>query len=277
MFADREELLVVLAEASFGIAIVPAVRCTHGVLRLLGEELFDYRTFIHVGDEDVLRQALDALGRMQAPLEVVAVRKEDRSPVMEGLDLGPFTVAPEVNRAQIGAVEFGARHVRLARNLRRFRRQGFQVKVYGGENSALILSLYQDKAQHDPTSLFHDRRRVEFMVEAGRLQGSRFEIFTLESAGGLAAAVVTFREANVRRFYTCLFCPRFARLSPALVLIHEVTRRSLESGLDCDYMTGEQGYKLRLATGSVPLYRLRATSEQLTGLERTLASLRPAG
>jgi hypothetical protein len=40
----------------------------------------------------------------------------------------------------------------------------------------------------------------------------------------------------------------------------------LIAGVDCDYMTGEQPYKLRLATVSVPLYRLRATAHQLAAL-----------
>jgi CelD/BcsL family acetyltransferase involved in cellulose biosynthesis len=53
-----------------------------------------------------------------------------------------------------------------------------------------------------------------------------------------------------------------------LSLIYEVTRRSLEDGLDCDYMTGEQPYKRRLATSSVPLYRLRATAAELGALRR---------
>ena len=38
---------------------------------------------------------------------------------------------------------------------------------------------------------------------------------------------------------------------------------SLEDGLDCDYMTGEQPYKLRLATNTVPLYRVSATAERM--------------
>jgi hypothetical protein len=34
-------------------------------------------------------------------------------------------------------------------------------------------------------------------------------------------------------------------------------------------MTGEQPYKMRLATSSVPLYRVHATPEQLAALDRT--------
>jgi CelD/BcsL family acetyltransferase involved in cellulose biosynthesis len=268
LFADREEPFVVSAESSYGAAIVPAVRRLHdGSLRLLGEELFDYRGFLHDGDEDVLRSAFAALAEAGAPLEVLAVRECDRLLVMNDLTLLPFTGAPSINRDQISADKFGGMHNRLGRNLRRFQRQSFEVKVHQGSSSELVRSIYQAKAHHDPASLFHDPLRVEFMVEAARLQGEQCEIFTLESTSELAAVLVTFRDDQVRRFYTCYFCAGHAKLSPSMTLIYEVTRQSLAAGLTCDYMTGEQGYKLRLATSSVPLYRLRATAEQLAGLE----------
>ncbi|MGC2695718.1 MAG: hypothetical protein WA738_08000, partial [Candidatus Angelobacter sp.] len=54
--------------------------------------------------------------------------------------------------------------------------------------------------------------------------------------------------------------------SPALTLIYEMTQRFLAAGLDCDSMTGEQSYKLRLATSSVQLYKLRVSVEQLAAL-----------
>ena len=86
-----------------------------------------------------------------------------------------------------------------------------------------------------------------------------------------AAALVTFRDDAYRRFYTCWFDSEFYKLSPAMVLIHEITRQSLASGINCDYMTGEHPYKLRLATGSMPLYRLQATPEQLASLSEMAA------
>ncbi|HLJ25770.1 MAG TPA: GNAT family N-acetyltransferase [Candidatus Angelobacter sp.] len=277
-FSAREEPFVISAQASYGAAIIPAAlrRCDR-TLRLLGEEMFDYRGFLHTGDQEVLRCALATLAQTAAPLEVLAVRACDRNAVLDDLELLPFTAAPSVNRAQIPAEEFGARHNRLGRNLRRFQRQGFQVKVHTGENSSLVRTIYQKKAQYDPASLFHDPLRVEFMVEAGRLTPRRVEIFTLESGPELAAALVTFPEETIRRFYTCFFDARFARLSPAMTLIYEVTRQSLASGLDCDYMTGEQGYKLRLATSSMALYRVRATSDQLAAFSERTTALGRAG
>lgn len=266
-FSDREEPFVVSAESSYGAAIVPAVRRLHdGSLRLLGEELFDYRAFLHDGDEDVLRSALAALAEAGGPLEVLAIRECDRLVLMNDLTLLPFTAAPSVSRGQVSAEQFGRMHNRLGRNLRRFQRQGFEVKVHNGTSADLVRTIYQAKAGHDPASLFHDPLRMEFMVEAARLQAEKCEIFTLESPTELAAALVTFRDDPVRRFYTCYFCVGHAKLSPSMTLIYEVTRQSLAAGLDCDYMTGEQGYKLRLATSSVALYRLRASTSQLARL-----------
>lgn len=266
-FKDRETPFVVSAVASYGIAIVPAVlRCRENSLRLLGEELFDYRTFLHQGDEEVLRASLAALAQADAPLEVLAIREGDRCSLLEDLELVPFTASPSVSRSDISPEQFASTHNRLGRNLRRFQRRGFELNCYSGENSALLRSIYDKKAASDPASLFHDRVRVEFIVEAARQWSTCCEIFTLESGSQLAAAVVTFRDGEVRRFYTCYFCPSFAKLSPAMTLIYEVTRQSLASGLDCDYMTGEQGYKLRLATGATDLYRMRATAQQLAAL-----------
>ena len=263
-FADREEPYVVCAESEGGAAIVPAVlRRGDGTLRLLGEELFDYRTFLHDGDESVLRAAVGALGELGRPLEIVALRETDRDAVIDELEMAPFAAAPGVSCAQISAEEFAAAHTRLARNLRRMERLGFELRSYDGDNPMLLRSIYAAKAEQSESSLFHDAERVEFMVNAAGLMPNMFEIFTLENGGTMAAALVTLRDGRWRRFYTGWFAPEYEKHSPALALIYEVTRRSLAAGLDCDYMTGEQPYKMRLATNTVPLHRVRAAAEQM--------------
>src|SRR5262249_30977065 len=56
MSAGREEFFIVCAEIFGGAAFVPAVICREsGLLRLLGEELFDYRCFLHQSDVEILR------------------------------------------------------------------------------------------------------------------------------------------------------------------------------------------------------------------------------
>ena len=269
-FAEREEPYVVCGESELGAAIVPAaLRRSDGTIRLLGEELFDYRSFLHCGDEGVLRAALGALGELGRRLEIVALRETDRSIVTDELELLPFAAAPGVSCVQTSAEQFAAAHTRLARNLRRMERLGFKVYTYGGGHSELLRSIYEKKAAQNGSSLFHDRGRVEFMVSAAALMPELFEIFTLQNGDFIAAALVTLRDQGCRRFYTGWFAAEYQKHSPALALIYEVTRQSLAGGLDCDFMTGEQAYKMRLMTNSVALYRAKATAEMLAHIGRT--------
>ena len=281
-FQGREAPFVVCVEGSYGAAIVPAVqRSDPDEFRLLGEELFDYRGFLWMGDKEILRTALARLGQEQRPLEIIAVRECDlpaaqKEAAPEEFAAIPFSAAPCVTCKDISADEFASAHHRLGRNLRRLQRLGFEARIHTAENLELLRTIYEKKAGQDPASLFHDPRRVEFLARAARLQPQRCEVFTLECGSDLAAALVTFRDGAARRFYTGWFDPSLAKHSPALSLIYEATRRSLNDGLDCDYMTGEQPYKLRIATGSMPLYRLRATRGQLSAMDDKSA-LRMAG
>ena len=270
VFSQSEAPFAVSVETSYGVAIVPAVlRNSDQSLRLLGEELFDYRCFLHEGDEQVLRMAVAVLRDMHRPLEVVAFRETDRTALPQGLRPTPFCGAPAVNCTDASADMFAARHSRLGRNLRRLQRLGYEIHSYNGANSQLVRSIYQRKAAQASDSLFHDPVRIEFMVRAALIEPSRFEIFTLESGSQVAAALVVLRDEGVRRFYTAWFDNALAKHSPAVTLIYEITRRSLDVGLSCDYMTGDQSYKLRLATSCMPLYRLRMTAEELGELALT--------
>lgn len=272
MFADREQPCIVCAEASYGVAIIPAVvRHQDASLRLLGDELFDYRCFLHQSEPEVLGAALSVLAERGLPLEVVAMREKEAAALPQELSLVPFCAAPAVPSREISAENFAVKHLRLARNLRRLGRVGFALHSYRGDYPGLLRFIYQKKAAQSASSLFHDPLRVEFMVNAATMIPNSFEIFTLEDEASIAAAVVTLRENGCRRFYTGWFAPELEKHSPALSLIYEITRQSLEAGLDCDYMTGEQPYKLRLATSSVQLYRLRANAEELTAAGRTEA------
>jgi CelD/BcsL family acetyltransferase involved in cellulose biosynthesis len=276
-FAAREGPFVVSAKASWGAAIIPAVvRYSDSSLRLLGEELFDYRGFLHQGDEEVLRAALGALAPVWRPLEIVAMRESEARRHGYGLELAPFSGAPFISPQHISADEFGHEHRRLSRNLRRLKQLGFEYRMHDGGNAALIRTIYKLKASQDRESLFHDSIRVAFLAQLARLDSSRFEIFTLESGTYLAAALVTLRDGSCRRFYTGYFHPALVKLSPALSLIYQVTQESLEVGLTCDYMTGKQPYKLRLAKDCVPLYRMKASAEQLSVIAARHADARQA-
>lgn len=268
-FAGRERPAVISVEATYGASIIPAVlRYKDSTLGLVGEELFDYRSLMHRGEPEVFNLAIAELAGMNLPLQFVAAPERDYSRVFDGMMLERFVGAPAVHRRDIAPEEFEAAHRRLARNLRRLNRLGYDLKAYDGRQSQLLRSIYERKAAQDPASLFHDRLRIDFLVELARCDPAKFELFTLESASHLAAALVVLRDRCMRRFYTGWFDAGLEKHSPAMVLIFEVTRRSLENGLDCDYMTGEQPYKMRLATRSEPLYRVSATPQQLSALSR---------
>jgi CelD/BcsL family acetyltransferase involved in cellulose biosynthesis len=264
MFANREVPHVVCATNDHGIAIIPAaIRLRNGLICLLGEELFDYRTFLHAGDEDSLRVAFAELAKLRLPLDVLALR-DGAAVGLPELTLTAFAGAPTVRCTDTNPDQFTRDHIRLPRNLRRLSALGYKIHRYAGDNPQLLREIYHLKAQQEPQSLFHDPVRIEFVVNAALLRPELFEIFTLERGTHLGAALVTLCECDVRRLYTGWFDPDLAKHSPALSLIHHVTCETLAQGRDCDFMTGEQPYKLRLATGCHQLYRLQATAGQLS-------------
>ncbi len=266
IFAGRESLRVVYAESAGGAALIPACVRAEG-LALLGDELFDYRDFLATGDTDALREAWRVLAPQAAPLRVTALCGESgRARWSEmGFSPRPFAGAPCVR--EICASEFARRHHRSARFLRRLSHAGCVTGEYSGRNSALVRRLYELKAAQAEiaTNLFADPLRRAFMVAAAAGDPG-CEIFTVESGATLVAALLTFRDDRVRRFYTTYYDPAWARESPGSALLLEVTRRSLEQGLDCDYMTGEHPHKTRFANGSVPLFQVEASREQLRSL-----------
>lgn len=251
-----ERPCVVLAESDSGVALIPAAWRQNSHICLMGEELFDYRHVLLAGDRAVLSCAWSHLARMKLPLSATPLRGERALELWDGFRVSEFCRAPYV--ASTFEVEaFASLHPRSSRQLRRLVRAGVTLKHYSGENSHLLRAIYAAKGRSADGltgNLFSDRRRVDFMLAVARSVPGDCTIFTLEAGATLVAGLVTFRDRNVRRFYTAYFNPAWARYSPGLTLIFEATRLSLAQGLLCDYMTGEQGYKLRLATGSIPLY-----------------------
>ena len=263
-FTETEAPFVVYAESEQGAAIVPAViRHSDSSLRLLGEEMFDYRAFLHSGDEETLCAALASLAETGCAMEVVAMRECDCVPGLADFSRSRFSAAPWLDSSKISGEQFSHVHTRLARNLRRLERLGFALKTYDGNQSQVLRLIYESKALQDENSLFRNPERLEFVINLAKLRPEETEIFLLASGSRLAAALVTFRDGSVRRFYTNWFDSEFRKHSPGMVLIYEVTRLSLIEGLSCDYMTGEQPYKIRMARDSMRLYRLAATSAQL--------------
>ena len=160
-----------------------------------------------------------------------------------------------------------------------------ELQQFFGDQEQLIRWIYQRKAEQFEGSsqdIFSDPRRIEFIVRAASIDPTKFEIFAFtmrgiaNTPGDVIAALVTLRDGNVRRFYTVWFDQAWAQYSPGTVLVFAITQRSLAEGLDCDYMTGEQPHKIRLATGMTRLFKLAGqlskadASDPATSSERTL-------
>ncbi len=268
IFADREVPYVVFCENDSGAALIPAcVRMRSRTVSLLGEELFDYRDYLAAGGEAPLHAAWEKLAALGMPLEVTAVRGHDAYERWAWLSPEPFCGAP-------GARPRPGWKPKTSYVLRRLLRLGACVRQHGPGNQALVRWIFERKAEQEG-SLFRDPLRCEFILAAVQLPVSPAEIFTLELETQTLAALVTFMDAGVRRFYTTYFDAAWAKHSPGFALLSEAAERTLADGCAYDFMTGEQSYKMRLATSSVPLYRIsqrRIDMRNLRTHETTVAA-----
>ena len=266
VFAAQEQPYIVYVEDEDGAALVPA--CLAGnELRLLGETLFDYRMPL-ASSRSALQIAWEEVARLGVPLRIEYV------PGGEAPDWGPFisalySRAPRTSLDAITADSFFSSHARSRRLLHRLQERGAAIRRDDGA-SRWLPWIYEAKAA-TPDNLFRDPLRREFMLRIARERPAECDLFLLELKGRIAAALVTFRDGVWRRFYTTYHDHEVADLSPGSALLFAASHETLREGLSCDYMTGEQPYKLRLATSSVPLWRMTATAEQLRGAVRPAA------
>jgi CelD/BcsL family acetyltransferase involved in cellulose biosynthesis len=261
----REAPFVSFFEDENGAALVPAAVTERSRVTILGERLFDYRDVLTVGDTAALAEAWRPIAELGFPLSVTAVRgrSADR---WSFAGLLPFCAAPVVRRCDATADIIEANHRKLGRFSRRLRKQGLELRTHDGSSSVLLRWIYQEKARQfrgGNDNIFADERRAEFIVAVAALKPASCEIFTYQRGSRVIAALVTFRDGDVRRFYTVWFDSAWAKESPGQVLVYEATVDALRNGLDCDYMTGEQPHKARLATSSEQLYRVELSAEEL--------------
>ena len=272
VFGEREEPYFIAAEDDNGAAILPLVlQKESGTLGFSGEALFDYRDYLSIGDPAPLWAAWQRLAAIDLPLSITAISRP-RAHVWQKLPKTFFSRAPRLQRSQITSAQFVRNHKRAFSRLRKLERMGFSISQYSG-NSSIVSATYQMRtAQSTADELFHDPLRTEFMVAICREEGPRCEVFALEHGSTLAAALVTFRDADWRRLYTTFYDRRWARFSPGVTLLFEVVRRSLEQGMNVDLMTGEQGYKIRIAQDAQDLFKVTASASELRQLFPTSAT-----
>lgn len=264
IFAQRQEPYVVFAESDSGAAILPAA-IDHEQRRIsfLGETLFDYRDYLAVGGTEALQAAWAVIASLDLPLQIGALRRA-QAPVWNELPKSTYSGAPYLLSSSMTPEQFSASHTRKGSRLRRLFRMGIEFHTYSGQDAKLLEEIYRCKgAQNGAGALFTDALRRDFMCSIAQAEGSSCEVFTFEKERRIIAALVTFRDGSYRRLYTTYYDHQWARYSPGIELIFETTRRSLQDHVDLDFMTGEQAYKMRIATAVAPLYHVEVSAEQL--------------
>ncbi|MBV9074112.1 MAG: GNAT family N-acetyltransferase [Acidobacteria bacterium] len=264
VFTAREQPHFIFAESDSGMALIPAVICTEPrCISLAGEKLFDYRDYLARGDERPLLRACEVLAALNLPVSVTAVVAPDNA-IWHRLPKSYFCSAPQLLHDEgYSGQDFAEEHSRAFSRLRKLERMGLRICEYSGA-SPVVQQIYAGRARRPAAGeLFQDRLRTDFMVAICRAMANRCEVFTLEHGSTLAAALVTFRDGNFRRFYTTCYDHNWARYSPGVCLLFEVGRRSLDQGLSVDLMTGEQPYKQRIARETRSLFQVNATAEDL--------------
>jgi hypothetical protein len=254
-------------ESQSDAAIIPAsINHSTGHLELIGETLFDYRDVLQAGDGEALALAWRKLAEYGRPLHVTAVGDLSARERWSEFPRKLFAQAPWVDRQLTDEQQFRSAHPRAARQFRRLGKMGARLTVSSG-NQYQLEEMYRRKGEQETSAgvnLFRDPQRRRFMQAAAAIAGDNCTAFTLSTQdGSLISGLITFRDRDVRRFYTTYFDAGWASHSPGVALLYEATARSLGEGLSCDYMTGEYPYKLRFANASRPLYQIDVEADAL--------------
>ncbi|MBI2677518.1 MAG: GNAT family N-acetyltransferase [Candidatus Koribacter versatilis] len=238
----------------------------------MGEMLFDYRDVLAAGDRGLISEALAEIGKAGYDLYLPAIRDGGRLDSAHG-DLEAWVGASLLRGSDLGPDAFLAKHFKARKQMRRLRAAGADFARYHGDSSALVRWVYARKAEQfacASVDIFSDPLRQRCMVDIARASGSHCDVFTIEFGSATVAALLTFRDKGVRRFYTIWHDVRWDEFSPGIVLLLHACHESLGEGLDVDFLTGEQPHKTRFATGRVQLYRLRAAAARLASATAAL-------
>ncbi|MDQ3877485.1 MAG: GNAT family N-acetyltransferase [Actinomycetota bacterium] len=88
----------------------------------------------------------------------------------------------------------------------------------------------------------------------------------LEIAGKPVASTFSFEFGNSFYLYNSAYDDEAARVSPGLVLVSELVKRSIDNGLDrFDFLRGPERYKYQLGGQAVPLNNVRVLNEPKVG------------
>jgi CelD/BcsL family acetyltransferase involved in cellulose biosynthesis len=257
LFAQREAPLVVAVESASGAAIIPAVfRKQQDEVSLLGEELFDYRECLWTGDASVLRYGWQTIAALGKPFRMRSVRGHAAGH-WDGFSIKPFTRAMSSQMA-----DPPPRPSKATKQLQRLQEMGCSVETLPA-TAERVEELYSCRSEVNGDCLFRDQLRRKMVARMAAESPEGAELHLLTHRDQFVAGAITFRDREWRRFYGTHYSQTWSRYSPGMSLVCWMRDQSLASGLNFDYMTGEQPYKVRLASSAVPLYQVTASAAQL--------------
>ncbi len=175
----------------------------------------------------------------------------------------PFSAAPQLRRNRCLATPqaLDRLHPRAAERLRAARRRGWLGPVEEeGERRAMVDWLLRQKEERMRTlgqASVLQAAEGDWLRRIATHASSGAELWAYRREQRLAAGFLTFLAPPLRYGYLLAFAPELAATSPAVTLLYFVLRETIGQGLDFDFLTGEQAFKLRFANAARPLLRLQ--------------------
>lgn len=177
----------------------------------------------------------------------------------------PFAAAPLLRRGggDAATVEaFARKHGRAEERLRQAQRRGWLGRVEpAAERRELLTWLLEQKQRRmearGETNVLQAAEAEWLGAMAGLGREAGVELWAYRRDGRSAAGLVTFLLPPVRYGYLLAFAAEMASASPGITLLYFVLRATIGEGMDFDFLTGEQPFKLRFANAARRLLQFR--------------------
>lgn len=235
-------------------AVVPLARRA-GPWGLVGEGLFDYLDVIGAAGRAAADWVMEQTG---GQLQISGVPQANpHAAFWGGLPLAaqPFAAAPV--RAAGPEGDLVRQHPRQQRRWLAAGVELVRVEAAGERRRHLAWML-----EHKAGGLAaRAQANVLGAAEAGWLERmverepGVSELWALRRGGDTLAGLLCWLAPALRYAYTIAYEPLAAALSPGILALYALLRHTMREGRGFNFLTGEQDFKLRFATGREPLLR----------------------
>ncbi|HET9785276.1 MAG TPA: GNAT family N-acetyltransferase [Terriglobales bacterium] len=222
---------------------------------MIGEGLFDYQDVIGQPGREAAEWAS---GQCESRLQVTGVPVESSQGKFWrqlGVEAQTYSSAP-IRRAGAEA-DLPRQH---PRQQRRWQAAGARLEPTEGarERHCFLDWLLEQKAHglaaqgRENVLGAAETRWLHAMVAA---EPEAAELWSLRRNGEALAGLLCWSSSAMRYAYTVAYDAQFAELSPGVLALYALLRHTMREGRGFNFLTGEQEFKLRFATGREPLLR----------------------